>query len=89
MPIVSGFVVPKMNSTSHVGNIRLLRPVVMAIELQEDGQAEIDNQSDTSPRKISIEILAIFEKFRQICGNKITSGSLNEVLTTCYLKVDL
>ena len=49
MPIVSGFVVPKMNSTSHVGNIRLLRPVVMAIELQEDGQAENDNQSDTSP----------------------------------------
>ena len=25
MPIVSGFVVPKMNPTSHVGNIRLLR----------------------------------------------------------------
>ena len=53
MPIVSGFVVPRMNSTSHVGNLRLLRPVVMAIELQEDGQAENDNQSDTPPEKIN------------------------------------
>ena len=83
MPIVSGFVVPKMNSTSHVGNIRLLRPVVMAIELQEDGQAENDNQSDTSPRKISIEILAIFEKVSlNLRQQNHISGSLNEVLTT-------
>ena len=84
MPIVSGFVVPKMNSTSHVGNIRLLRPVVMAIELQEDGQAENDNQSDTSPPpKKSIEILAIFEKVSlNLRQQNHISGSLNEVLTT-------
>ena len=42
MPIVSGFVVPKMNPTSHVGNIRLLRPVVVAVEHQEDSQTEND-----------------------------------------------
>ena len=40
MPIVSGFVVPKMNPTSHVGNIRLLRPVVLAIEYQVDNQTK-------------------------------------------------
>ena len=40
MPIVSGFVVPKMNPTRHVGNIRLLRPVVVTVEHQEDSQAE-------------------------------------------------
>ena len=31
-----------MNSTSHVGNTRLLRPVVVAVEYQEDSQAEND-----------------------------------------------
>ena len=40
MPIVSGFVVPKMNPTRHVGNIILLRPVVVTVEHQEDSQAE-------------------------------------------------
>ena len=40
MPIVSGFVVPKMNPTRHVGNIRLLRPVVLAIEYQVDNQTK-------------------------------------------------
>ena len=40
MPNVSGFVVPKMNPTSHVGNIRLLRPVVVAIEHQVDNQTK-------------------------------------------------
>ena len=56
MPIVSGFVVPKMNPTSHVGKIRVLRPVVMAIEWQEDGQAEND---DTKDVEIPEEILHI------------------------------
>ena len=46
MPFVSGFVVPKMNSTSHVGNIRLLRPVVVSIERKEDNQAENDHTKD-------------------------------------------
>ena len=32
MPIVSGFVVPKMKPTSNVGGIRLLRLVVVAAE---------------------------------------------------------
>ena len=44
MPIVSGFVVPQMNPTRHVGNIRLLRPVVVTVEHQEDSQAK-DNES--------------------------------------------
>ena len=46
MPIVSGFVVPKMNPTSHVGNIRLLRPVVVTVEHQEDSQAENNESKD-------------------------------------------
>ena len=45
MPIVSGLVVPRMNPTSHVGNIRLLRPVVVTVEHQEDSQAK-DNESN-------------------------------------------
>ena len=46
MPIVSGFVVPKMNPTRHVGNIRLLRPVVVTVEHQEDSQAENNESKD-------------------------------------------
>ena len=42
MPIVSGAVVSEMNPTSHVGNIRLLRPVVVAVEHQEYSQTEND-----------------------------------------------
>lgn len=38
MPNASGFVVPKMNPTSHVGNIRLLRPMIVTIKRQEDDQ---------------------------------------------------
>ena len=40
MQNVSGLIVPKMNPTSHAGNIRLLRPVVVTVEHQEDSQAE-------------------------------------------------
>ena len=36
-----------MNSTSHVGNIRLLRPVVVNIERKEDNQADNDHTKDT------------------------------------------
>ena len=46
MQNVSGLIVPKMNPTSHAGNIRLLRPVVVAIEYQEDSQAENDQTKD-------------------------------------------
>ena len=63
MPFVSGFVVPKMNSTSHVGNIRLLRPVVVAVEYQEDSQAENDQaKNEEEPEEIQrivTEIAAI------------------------------
>ena len=63
MPIVSGFVVPKMNPTSHVGNIILLRPVVMSIKRKEDSQAENDYTKDEEepkePLGIVTEIAAI------------------------------
>ena len=53
MPIVSGFVVPKMNPTSHVGNIRLLRPVVVTVEHQEDSQAEnYESKDKEEPEEI-------------------------------------
>ncbi len=42
MPIVSGFVVPQMNPTSHDGNIRLLRPMVLTIKHQIDNQTKND-----------------------------------------------
>ena len=56
MPIVSGFVVPKMNPTSNVGNVRLRCPMIVAVEQQEDGQAEND---DTKDVEIPEEILHI------------------------------
>ena len=59
MPIVSGFVVPKMNPTSHVGNIRLLRPVVVTVEHQEDCQAENNESKDKEEPE---EILHIVSK---------------------------
>ena len=53
MPIVSGFVVPKLNPTRHVGNIRLLRPVVVTVEHQEDCQAEnYESKAKEEPRVI-------------------------------------
>lgn len=51
MPIVSGFVIPKMKPTSHVGNIRLLRPVVVSIERKEDNQAENEHIKDAEELK--------------------------------------
>ena len=63
MPIVSGFVVPKMNPASHVGNIILLRPVVMSIKRKEDNQAENDDtknkEEPKEPLGIVTEIAAI------------------------------
>ena len=63
MPIVSGFVVPKMNPTSNVGNIILLCPVVMTIERKEDNQAENDDtknkEEPKEPLGIVTEIAAI------------------------------
>lgn len=53
MPIVSGLVLSKMNYTSHVGNTRLLRPVVVAVEYQEDSQAENDQaKNEEEPEEI-------------------------------------
>ena len=57
MPIVSGFVVPKMNPTSNVGNIILLCPVVMTIERKEDNQAENDHTKDAEEPKESLGIV--------------------------------
>ena len=57
MPIVSGFVVPKMNPTSNVGNIILLLPVVMSIKRKEDNQAENDHTKDAEEPKESLSIM--------------------------------
>ena len=63
MRIVSGFVVPKMNPASHVGNIILLLPVVMSIKRKEDNQAENDDtknkEEPKEPLGIVTEIAAI------------------------------
>ena len=57
MPIVSGLVLSKMNSTSHVGNTRLLRPVVVAVEYQEDSQAENDQAKNEEEPKEPLGIV--------------------------------
>ena len=59
MPIVSGLVVPRMNPTSHVGNIRLLRPVVVSIKPKKDNQAKNDHTKDAEEPE---EILHIVTK---------------------------
>ena len=63
MPIVSGAVVSEMNPTSHVGNIRLLRPVVVSIKPKKDNQAKNDHTKDAEepeePLGIVTEIAAI------------------------------
>ena len=58
MPIVSGFVVPKMNPTSHIGNIRLLRPVVVSIERKEDDQQEDEDTEDAEEPKDILGIVS-------------------------------
>ena len=63
MPMVSGLIVPKLNPTSNVGNIILLRSVVMSIKRKEDNQAENDDTKDEEepkePLGIVTEITAI------------------------------
>lgn len=63
MPIVSGAVVSEMNPTSHVGNIRLLRPVVVSIKPKKDNQAKNDHTKDAEepeePLGIVTDIAAI------------------------------
>lgn len=63
MPIISGFVVPKMNSTSHVGNIRLLRPMVVNIKRKEDNQAKNDHTKDAEETKRNTTFAFIGENF--------------------------
>lgn len=41
------------NPTSHIGNIRLLRPVVVAVEYWEDRQAENDDHKGAKNRRTS------------------------------------
>lgn len=60
MPIVSGFVVPKMNPTSHDGNIKLLRPMVLTIKHQIDNQTKND---ETNGKEKPDEILDIVYAF--------------------------
>ena len=57
MPIVSGFVVPKLNHASHVGNIRLLHPVVVAIVYQEDSQPENDKTNDKEHQEEVLNVM--------------------------------
>ena len=63
MPIVSGFDVPKMNSTSHDGNIRLLRPMVLTIKHQIDNQTKND---ETNGKEKPDEILDIMTEIGTI-----------------------
>lgn len=63
MPIVSGFVVPKMNPTSHDGNIRLLRPMVLTIKHQIDNQTKND---ETNGKEKPDEILDIMTEIGTI-----------------------
>ena len=63
MLIVSGFVVPKMNPTSHIGNIRLLHPVVVAVEHQEDSQTENNKTKDEESQE---EVLNVMTEIHSI-----------------------
>lgn len=63
MPIVSGFVVPKMNPTRHDGNIRLLRPMVLTIKHQIDNQTKND---ETNGKEKPDEILDIMTEIGTI-----------------------
>ena len=78
MPIVSGFVVHKMNPTRHVGNIRLLRPVVVAVEHQEDSQAENNESKDKEEPE---EILHIVS---EVAKHKLAILSLALFIIPCY-----
>ena len=55
--MVSGLIVPKLNPTSNVGNIILLRPVVMSIKRKEDSQAENDYTKDEEEPKEPLGIV--------------------------------
>ena len=57
MPMVSGLIVPKLNPTSNVGNIILLRSVVMSIKRKEDNQAENDDTKNKEEPKESLSIM--------------------------------
>ena len=63
MPIVSGFVVPKMNPIRHDGNIRLLRPMVLTIKHQIDNQTKND---ETNSKEKPDEILDIMTEIGTI-----------------------
>ena len=67
MPIVSGAVVSEMNPTSHVGNIRLLRPVVVSIKPKKDNQAKNDHTKDAEEPE---EPLGIVTKKTQTLLNR-------------------
>ena len=58
MPIVSGLVVLKMNPISHVGNIRLLHPVVVTVKRQEDYRSDNDHAYDVEKPKEILHIVS-------------------------------
>ena len=47
-----------MNPTSHIGNIRLLRPVVVSIERKEDDQQEDEDTEDAEEPKDILGIVS-------------------------------
>ena len=81
MPIVSGFVVPKMNPTSHIGNIRLLRPVVVSIERKEDDQQEDEDTEDAEEPK---DILGIVSEVCSIILLVSVTCLLGKNVVCCY-----
>lgn len=82
MPIVSGLVVPKMNSTSHILYIRSLRPVVVSIKRKKDNQAENDHTKDTEepeePLGIVTEVATIIFLVSPEFGIRITIYFMSE-----------
>ena len=69
MPIVSGVVVPKMNPTSHVGDIRLLRPVVVALDVRwkfDTDTVEVEERTVLAVHVGSVSAIPFAEFHRNI-----------------------
>ena len=57
MPIVSGFVVPKMDPTSHVGNIRCLEPVAPFANHHDYGSGEDEEAQNKEEPEEPLDIV--------------------------------
>ena len=84
MPIVNGFVVPKMNPTSHVGNIRLLRPVVVAVEHQKE---ECDRLAGVLYTK-GLTQEQVGDVFEQIYGQHYSKSSISRMVDSVRTQVN-